>query len=153
MENGTNEFLKASLWQQSKMSLLENELLCLWSESWRGWEGSSMMESSLFSDLLLLVDSDVSRFWLVTDPALRRSLLILLVSLALMLPPDLSFLRQIEPVHLLNMHTISYTTIVQLSFKWTRKFLLITDARGLGCGSTPQEVWYIKPCLGILALH
>lgn len=49
----------------------------------------------------------------MTDPALRRSLSILLVSLALMLPPDLDFLRKIEPVHLLNMHTISCTTIVK----------------------------------------
>ena len=46
------------------------------------------MENSLFSDLLLITDSNVSSFCPITVPAFRISLLILLASLALMLLPQ-----------------------------------------------------------------
>lgn len=58
-----------------------------------------MIESSLFSDLVFLSDSNVSRFSQMIDPALQKSLLILLVSLALMLLPVVVQVETVDDTH------------------------------------------------------
>lgn len=48
------------------MSVFENELHCFGSASWRGWAGLSIMESSLFSNLLILTDW-LKRLYVLTN--------------------------------------------------------------------------------------
>lgn len=147
-----NDFLKCSLrqhfWMSSDSVVFHGE----------GWDGSSMMESSLCSDLLVLTDSSGCRFGLMIVLALWMNLLILLTSLTLM--PLHQQTRALQMaltstdwyISRILQHRIVYTSVfsrLRLTHDWLCNFstmMLISNHLLSGskyfCFFFKVELWY-----------